>query len=92
MLAETTEAYLAELGQALTLLDRDAIRTLAEALMRARREGRQVLLMGNGGSASLASHMANDLNKLVVPGQARWRAKTRSFGWKGCPNRSSERP
>jgi mannose-1-phosphate guanylyltransferase len=74
MLPETLESYLAELAQALAAVDRDAILALAEALMRARREGRQVLLMGNGGSAALASHMANDLNKLVVPGQARWRA------------------
>jgi D-sedoheptulose 7-phosphate isomerase len=34
----------------------------------------QIFILGNGGSAATASHMANDLNKLVVPGQARWRA------------------
>lgn len=36
---------------------------------------RTIYIAGNGGSASTASHMANDLNKgAVVPGQRRFRA------------------
>ena len=68
------DRYLAELTHALTLLDRRAVWSLIEALMGAWRERRQVFLLGNGGSAAFASHMANDLNKIVVPGLPRWRA------------------
>jgi D-sedoheptulose 7-phosphate isomerase len=44
-------------------------------LLRARDEGRTIFIVGNGGSAATASHMANDLNKgAAVPGQRRFRA------------------
>jgi mannose-1-phosphate guanylyltransferase len=66
--------YLAELHEALNVLDHNAVWGLIEALMTAGRERRQVILMGNGGSAALASHMVNDLNKIIVPGIPRWRA------------------
>jgi mannose-1-phosphate guanylyltransferase len=68
------ERYLGELHNALYQLEREPIWSLIEALMRAWRERRQVILMGNGGSAALASHMANDLSKIIVPGMPRWRA------------------
>ncbi len=74
MLSEHVEAYLAELARGLAALDRAAIRALAEALMAVRRADGQVLIIGNGGSSALASHMVNDLNKIVVDGQPRWRA------------------
>lgn len=74
MLSDYMDSYLAELARGLASLDRGAIRALAEALMDARRAGRQVLIMGNGGSSAFASHMVNDLNKIVVDGQPRWRA------------------
>ena len=64
--------YLEELQGALALLDQEAIARVAEVLLEAWREGRQVFIMGNGGSAALASHMANDLSKLTIsPGQPR---------------------
>ena len=37
------------------------IASVLNVLVRAHREGRQVLILGNGGSAATASHMANDL-------------------------------
>lgn len=44
-------------------------------LLRARADGRMIFIIGNGGSAATASHMANDLNKgATVPGQPRFRA------------------
>ena len=39
------------------------------------REGKQIIVFGNGGSAATASHMMNDLNKYCsVPGRPRFRA------------------
>jgi len=44
-------------------------------LLQARAAGRTIFIIGNGGSAATASHMANDLNKgASVPGQLRFRA------------------
>ena len=44
-------------------------------LLRARDEGHTIFIIGNGGSAATASHMANDLNKgASVPGRTRFRA------------------
>ena len=44
-------------------------------LLQAREEGRTIFIIGNGGSAATASHMANDLNKgATVSGQRRFRA------------------
>jgi len=48
---------------------------VADLLMAAWRARQQVFIMGNGGSASTASHMMNDLNKYAsVPGRPRFRA------------------
>jgi D-sedoheptulose 7-phosphate isomerase len=50
-------------------------RQVEAILLRARDEGRTVFIIGNGGSAATASHMANDLNKgAAVAGQRRFRA------------------
>jgi len=44
-------------------------------LLRARAEGRTIFILGNGGSAATASHLANDLNKgAAVAGRPRFRA------------------
>ncbi|MBI4423770.1 MAG: SIS domain-containing protein [Elusimicrobia bacterium] len=51
-------------------LDVAAVARLAEAVARAERDGRQVLVMGNGGSAATASHIATDWCKTAsVPGR-----------------------
>ncbi|MCL4507636.1 MAG: sugar phosphate nucleotidyltransferase [Chloroflexi bacterium] len=63
-----------QLGEGLNALDQRVIWSVVNELMRVWRERRQVLMLGNGGSGALASHMVNDLNKIVVPGQARFRA------------------
>ncbi len=50
------------------------IERVADELYRAYEEGRRVFLFGNGGSASLASHLACDLGKgTVVAGKAQQR-------------------
>jgi D-sedoheptulose 7-phosphate isomerase len=69
------DKYLKELEQVIRELSRPDIEAVAAALMEARRNGRQVFILGNGGSASTASHMMNDLNKYAsVPGRPRFRA------------------
>lgn len=44
-------------------LDLDAISNIAAALEKAERDGKQVFVMGNGGSAATASHIATDWSK-----------------------------
>ena len=51
-------------GSCLTALRRipeARVRRLIELLGRAREQGRQIFICGNGGSAATASHFANDL-------------------------------
>ena len=68
--AEHIDQYLDEVVRGIAALDRGVLRQVAEALISAWRDGRQVFIMGNGGSASTASHMALDLNKMTsIPGQ-----------------------
>lgn len=67
--------YLAELQDVVANLPQVEIRRVVELLLDVHgREGR-IFLIGNGGSASTASHMANDLNKLTLThGRKRFRA------------------
>lgn len=56
----TFAAYADRLAGALKRLDLDAVEQLARALRGAWESGRQVFLVGNGGSAGNAMHLAND--------------------------------
>jgi D-sedoheptulose 7-phosphate isomerase len=53
--------YLRRLSEVLRELDLDDIARAAEAMWRARDEGRRIFFIGNGGSAATASHFANDI-------------------------------
>jgi D-sedoheptulose 7-phosphate isomerase len=44
-------------------IDLDAIERIARAIEKAERTGRQIFVLGNGGSAATASHIATDLSK-----------------------------
>ena len=67
--------YISAINIALQDIDRHSLEQVVDELARAWREERHVFLMGNGGSAAMASHMTNDLNKLtIVPTQRRLRA------------------
>jgi D-sedoheptulose 7-phosphate isomerase len=67
-------AYLNRLRDALDELPRDALRTLGELLFRVYRNEKQVFTLGNGGSASTASHMAADIGKNTIgPNMRRFR-------------------
>ena len=53
--------YLRRLMAVLDSIDPEAIARAAEAMWRAREEGRRIFFVGNGGSAATASHFANDV-------------------------------
>jgi D-sedoheptulose 7-phosphate isomerase len=55
--------YLAAQHRAVEALDPAAIAALVDTLRVAHREGKQVLVCGNGGSAANASHFVTDLGK-----------------------------
>jgi len=72
---DLVEEYLTQLAQVVDEMPRDRIWEVIQVLMDAWRRGSNVFLLGNGGSAATASHMANDLNKgTLVPGQPRFKA------------------
>lgn len=54
-------AYLSHLGTVLARIDTAEIGRFIETLLDARKRGASVFFIGNGGSASTASHFANDL-------------------------------
>ena len=57
------ETYLSSLQQTMNELPKDTIVSVIELLQSARLDGRQVFIMGNGGSASTATHFVCDLAK-----------------------------
>lgn len=72
---EFFNGYSKELSGHLSSLDKNRLSAFAAELERVRREGKTVYIMGNGGSASTASHMANDFSKTAsVEGVSRIRA------------------
>ena len=58
--------YLQEITQIVEQLPHDQIQTIIDTLAEARDNQRTIFLMGNGGSGSTASHMANDLIKNTI--------------------------
>ena len=68
------DRYLERLLEAIDALPGDALTRLGEMLYRAYRNEKQVFTLGNGGSASTASHMAADLGKNTIsPNMRRFR-------------------
>jgi len=75
MFREFVERYREGLRECFEELAVDKLERVAEILLRAQREGRKVFFLGNGGSASTASHMAVDFGKgTAMQGQPRLRA------------------
>jgi len=60
------EEYITELKKAIDSLDRNKIRQAASLILAAYKNNRKVFIIGNGGSAGTASHMACDLAKTVL--------------------------
>lgn len=62
-LKEFIDRYLSEVKHCLTELEKDKIEIVIDLLVTAYKRNRKVFIVGNGGSASTASHMACDLGK-----------------------------
>jgi D-sedoheptulose 7-phosphate isomerase len=61
--AEFARGYFSKISRLLAAADLEAIACAMELVETAWRENRQIFVIGNGGSASTASHWACDLNK-----------------------------
>lgn len=57
--------YLKDVTRLIAELPVDQLKGLVDRLLAAYDEGRQVFLLGNGGSASTCSHMVNDFQKCI---------------------------
>jgi len=69
------EKFLRDIGEILEKISREDIDSVIRVLYDAWREGRQVFIAGNGGSASTAMHFASDLAKFTsVDGKPRFKA------------------
>jgi D-sedoheptulose 7-phosphate isomerase len=65
-LADTVEDYLARLRNTIDRIPVERVEAIGEILFRAYRHNKQVFIIGNGGSAATASHMACDLGKNTI--------------------------
>jgi D-sedoheptulose 7-phosphate isomerase len=64
----TINGYLNQMGRIASEISRDATDAAIEILFDAWRHGNTVFVMGNGGSASTATHLACDLAKYTIVG------------------------
>jgi D-sedoheptulose 7-phosphate isomerase len=72
---DPVDEYLTLLAETLGRISRHQVWKVIEVLYLAWKDGRHIFLIGNGGSAATASHMANDLNKFtIIPGKTRFKA------------------
>jgi D-sedoheptulose 7-phosphate isomerase len=72
---DAVDRYIDEVLTAIGAIARADVRAVVDALEAVWAADRTVYLIGNGGSASTASHMMNDLCKFtIVPGKHRFRA------------------
>ncbi|MDP3024963.1 MAG: SIS domain-containing protein [candidate division Zixibacteria bacterium] len=68
------DSYLEDMKEIIGKLSREKIDRIVELLFSAWKEGRTIFVMGNGGSASTATHFACDLAKCtIVEGKKRFR-------------------
>jgi D-sedoheptulose 7-phosphate isomerase len=74
MLKVFTDGYFEELKETLEEISLKKVEKVLEIIYEAYREGKQVFIMGNGGSAATASHFACDLSKgTIVEGKSRFK-------------------
>ena len=75
LLNDRVATYLDEVESVVRSISRADVRAVVDRLFGAWQERRTTYIVGNGGSASTASHMMNDLNKMsTVLGLPRFRA------------------
>jgi D-sedoheptulose 7-phosphate isomerase len=63
---DTVDEYLNRLADTLKRISREQVWAVIEVLYEAWQTGKYIFILGNGGSAATASHMANDLNKFTI--------------------------
>ncbi len=69
------DQYFKDLSKVLNDISKQDIDKVIQLLEKARMEGKKIFVIGNGGSASTATHFACDLNKFVsTNGKKRFRA------------------
>ena len=72
---DVIDRYMDEVEAAIRGIDRNDVRAVVDAIYEAWMGDRQIFIIGNGGSASTASHMMNDLSKFTrAEGKPRIRA------------------
>jgi len=59
------DGFLAESQRIIDLIDREAIGTLVQSLVRLREDGGRLFIIGSGGGAGHASHAVNDFRKIA---------------------------
>lgn len=76
-----TREYLEGLKKCIDALLLDEVANVIRYLEEAYRKGKQIFIIGNGGSAATASHMACDLGKITSPesDNAAWRFRVTSL-------------
>ena len=68
------DQFLSEMQSIIERIDREKIDQITEAIYDTWSRGARMYLMGNGGSASTASHMVNDFGKCTaMPGKKRFK-------------------
>lgn len=73
--SDPIEDYLSKMALTVEKISRQEIWDVVNVLFTAWKDGKSIYIFGNGGSAATASHMTNDLNKLVnVSGRPRFKA------------------
>lgn len=65
LFSDFAERYFGYLHERLNLVDKKELNNLIEVLLTGRKNGATIFLMGNGGSAAIATHFANDLCKFT---------------------------
>jgi D-sedoheptulose 7-phosphate isomerase len=72
---DRVSAYLDEAEEVVRSISRSEVRTVVDRLYEGWKSRKTTYIIGNGGSASTASHMMNDLNKMTsLDGIPRFRA------------------
>lgn len=62
-LSQFIDAYIEELQRSLMVLDKESLEQAMEMILDAYKKDKKVFIVGNGGGAATASHMACDLGK-----------------------------
>jgi D-sedoheptulose 7-phosphate isomerase len=71
---EFIDQFLSEMKATVDRIDRDKVDQIIEAIYDTWKNGKRMYLMGNGGSASTASHLVNDFGKCTaLPGKKRFK-------------------